>query len=176
MIALKETGTFPNNLVYSTCNFNTWFEKDWLLLNTSVTDSEYSIFDYDSNFKEEKCMSAISANIRGHSCYDGTVAVFQESNVSAFHIDASSSACGCSQWSEDATQGENCFGYSEGKINSKFSCTSTNSSTTQYWLGTRFENVNLVPTSVPSLQPTAAPISMCCIVLLQLMCYLLYIS
>ena len=155
MLSLKNNSVYPNNLLYSTCNFDTTFTKDWLLLNMSVTDNEYNIF-YNTYF-EGKCLSAISANIRGYSCNDNTVKMWQSSNGWALHIDSSSGTCGCNSWTSGATGSEDNFGYHDGVINTAFSCTASDSSTTQWWIGSYVKPITPSPTSLPSQSPSQSP-------------------
>ena len=153
MFALKNNSIYPNNLLYSTCNFDTTFSQDWLLLNMTVTDTEYSIF-YNTNITN-KCLTAISANIRGYSCNDSTVTMFQSSGGSALHIDSSINNCECNDWQSGATSSEDNFGYADGVINTAFTCTQNDSSTTQWWIGSYVEPITQSPTSLPSQLPTA---------------------
>ena len=147
MLTLKENSKLENNLLYATCNFDTTFTQDWLLLNMRVTDTEYNIF-YNTFF-EWKCLSAISANIRGYSCNNDDVAMWQSSNGWALHVDSSASGCGCNSWVHDATSTEDNFGYHDGTINTAFTCTASSSSTTNWWIGARVS---------PTSQPTSAPL------------------
>ena len=89
-----------SDLLYATCNFDISFSQDWWLLN--LTETEYDPFEIESF--SGVCTSVISANIRGYTCENNTVQVWQD-DVGPFHyhIDSSQGACGCSEWVSDAT-------------------------------------------------------------------------
>ena len=148
------------NLLFATCNFDTQFNRDWILFDLNDLHNMYNPF-YHSQFGH--CYDIVSANIRGHECSSNTI-MFQEDvdnddGYDPMHFQASSdgtwyskygSSCACdSIFTKGSSHYEANFGVYE-HYNENFTCSNSSNSTTNWWLGskvTRFVNVDIQPQS-----------------------------
>ena len=73
-----------SDLFLATCNMDTSFSKDWVLMN--LTDTEYNPFE--TEYFHSVCTSAVSADIRGYTCQDATIQTWQ-GDPFHWHIDSS---------------------------------------------------------------------------------------
>ena len=91
------------------------------------------------------CRPITEVNVRGYQCNEGTAPFWTLSNH--FHLDSSytSSQCSCTNWTHDAVRSEDNFGQYRYP-NSDFSCSATNISTTNFWMGSSV--------SVPTISPS----------------------
>lgn len=122
--------------VFATCNFDTSMTDDYWLMQVSSMEK-----DPLSETFTEQCFTTDEVDIRGYECIDGTAPGWSSAN-NHFHIDSASSACSCTGWTSDATTGggnEDNFGH-YNQINTAFSCTASETSTTQWWFGDDVQN------------------------------------
>ena len=93
------------------------------------------------------CRPVTSINIRGHQCNNGTAPFWTLSNH--FHVDSSyeSDDCSCTQWIDSSVDNEDNFGQYY-RYNTNHSCSASNESTTNFWIGS---SIHSVPTTAPSL-------------------------
>ena len=149
---------FLSDYLYSTCEFDTSFSKDWLLMRISQFDAN-PFFDEFTGL----CVNAVSANIRGYLCQDSTVRIWSTAHV---HIDSSAAGCNCTSWTSSAvgTGGEDNFGlYGSTPHNTEFSCVTTSTSTTNWWFGsdvTEYKIPTESPTGIPTIHPSLSPSNM----------------
>ena len=143
-----------SNLLFSTCNFNTNFTKDWILINLNEIESDHNPFYYNTG----DCFNVVSLNIRGHQCLDTSIFMQQAYDL---HLSADSnySLCSCTAVNTGSVAFEYDFGmYLEPNFNTKkFSCSSRYSSTTNWWLGEKVSKFIYIPTVQPREIPPPPP-------------------
>ena len=149
---------FVSDYLFSTCEFDTSFSKDWLLFRLS----ELNINPFFEEFSST-CVNSVSANIRGYSCQNSTVQIWTIGGTYHMVTDSSLTSCGCNTWAAGAVSGEHNFGF-YNLYNTEFTCTATISSTTNWWFGSDVteykiptESPTAIPASVPSAGPTDLP-------------------
>ena len=132
--------TYDRKLI-STCNFNTVFDRDFLIINLddNSTNAVNPIFDdYTYTYF---CPKVESVNIRGYQCdnqetglYHGPSHLYVDSDYFTYY------GCECEPWQDTAIYGEENFGrYSYS--NSEFSCSESSYSITNWWIGQQIEPI-----------------------------------
>lgn len=117
--------------------------KEWramCMYNGTMSDrldtvrGEFKDFDPLRGASSGHCIRVKYVNIRGSSCKDCTVKFFQTS-TQFLHIDNNSKSTICSFKNQHGyVPSEDNFGFYKHK-NSKFTCSSSNDSTTSWWFG-----------------------------------------
>ena len=155
-----------SDYLFATCNFNTQFTRDWVLINLNNLPDDENPFEKKLNYK---CVEVVSVNIRGNTCTNNTI-IFYQWNAGHLEIDTSdetnSQECGCwSYFVDGSVDSEDNFGYYD-HFNTNFSCTHKNTSTTNWWLGAKVNTFNdgkfngttsYTPTQDPAARLTVAP-------------------
>ena len=84
------------------------------------------------------CKKVEYVNIRGHVGTDVTARFFQELSEYTLHIDTPSGSNNCQfNPKTGAVKSEDNFGWYGDGLSTKFRCTETDESTTQYWFGAK---------------------------------------
>ena len=160
MIEIKNYSQF----LFSTCNFDLSFSKDFVWLDVDDLENTigYDIFSTNNTndgYFGSICLEAQKINVRNETCQYQSVNVISNETFKHFNILSSSDNCECNL-SSGAILNENNFGdYSN--INTQFSCSNSNQSTTQWWFGS-FVDVpppTTEPTNAPTMIPTKVPTS-----------------
>ena len=93
---------------------------------------DFNIFDFTG---EGKCKKVEYVNIRGHVGTDLTAPFWQSLNKWTLHINSPSTHCQFKAARSGAVSSEDNFGWYGDGLSTKFRCTETAESTTQYWFG-----------------------------------------
>ena len=131
--------------LYSTCEFNTSFIKDWVLFNVSTFD----VLSFNST---DSCVNVISASINGTQCAHTTIDIVQDGVMHA-HL-SEQADCGCSNLQSGDAHSYDWFG-AYFRWDPSFSCCTTDTSTTQWWYGSYV--TNYIPSMTPTYNPTELP-------------------
>ena len=120
---------FDETYLLMTCNFDISMNKDY------VFTKFYDEFLWDSDIAtDNSCFKVESANIRGYQCDDKSVNFWSLSEAMHFRIDSHFCDCECCEWNNGSVASEDNFGF-YSSINANFSCSETEDSTTNYWIG-----------------------------------------
>ena len=93
---------------------------------------DFNIFDFTG---EGKCKKVEYVNIRGHVGTDLTAPFWRKLNSWTLHINSPSTHCQFKAARSGAVSSEDNFGWYGNGLSTKFRCTETAESTTQYWFG-----------------------------------------
>ncbi|PFX34612.1 hypothetical protein AWC38_SpisGene489 [Stylophora pistillata] len=116
----------------ATCRYNTDGTVYTDYLRASLEDFDIII---DQPTMTDVCRPYEYVNIRGNECVNCTARTWYKKGDYPLHIDSGKqNDCDFDEHSKDAVSSEDNFGY-YSKINSKFRCTSSDSDTTQLWIG-----------------------------------------
>ena len=155
MLHLETKSTF----LFATCNFNTNFTRDWLLINMAAIEIDHNPFYYSV----ADCSNAVSVNIRGYQCKNAQIYMQQEDEVSGnsgwhLSVDSNYSGCGCTAINTGSVLDEFDFGiYSPRYLNKNFSCSKNSSSTTNWWLGVKISEFTPIVSNNPTVIPSDGP-------------------
>ena len=138
-----------SEFLLATCQFNTSLVKDYTLFDVS----QFDIFSLDNtDYFNSSCSSGhISTNIKGVACNGSTISIFGAPLVHPHLYFRSEAGCNCTVFGDSAYE----FFGSYWFFDTSFTCSTSESSTTQWWYGS---DVSSSSTSfVPSVSPTFIP-------------------
>eukprot|EP01083_Nonionella_stella_P187772 690753_1 len=138
-----------------TCNMDLTVTRDYMLMQFNE--------DFVTKAFSAACYQIKQANIRGYECENNVANFWNRDSQYHFHIDSSHCLCGgCCSWQTGSVSSEDNFGYYR-TINPSFSCTTSSTSTTEYWIGSILnfdlstDEPTMDPTTDPSSHPTQTP-------------------
>lgn len=120
---------YDKTYLLMTCNFDISMTKDYVLTKF------YDEFLWDSDIgTDNNCYNVEYSNIRGYECNSQTVNFWSLSNYMHFRIDSHFCHCQCCKWNNGSVASEDNFGFYQS-TNPEFTCSATDDSTTNYWIG-----------------------------------------
>ena len=127
MISIKNNSQF----LFATCNFDLTMENEFWLMRLDEMEKDPWTPYWSSN-----CTTIVRVNIRGYECNNTDIYSGTSNDTLHLHIDSTNSDCLCSPWTAGSIPNENNFGYYNGQ-NTNHACSASNSSTTNWWLGSQ---------------------------------------
>lgn len=125
-----------SNYLFSTCNFQTNFTRDWVLISLNGMKNPFQKTLSDS------CVEVESINVRGNDCSKNTVEMLQTTChlyvATGNNTENKDCTCYRSLVVGSAYREQN-FGY-YNHWNTNFSCTANDDSTTNWWLGDKVDS------------------------------------